>query len=230
MRPILWGAGEALPSHLDRQFIAVSKVLDEDAFKTDEVLQALATLKSISDEAVKHDNYRPLLIQYATHLARVLEFVHNKVPEAKESLKVALLAANSVSGDAAEESAKRRLAIINELARLSREPVNEPVAPIRQICQDVFNKYLDNIEASVTERAVERSRSFTRVQPGGDRHFMTEVESGVPEREVLKFRTETLWHVNQWLSKNPEATEVPYDECNEKIRHCIESYVVRRLS
>jgi serine protein kinase len=106
------------------------------------------------------------------------------------------------------------------------------ISGFKNKCQEVFNKYLDNIQAFVTEQAVEHTSGFTRVQSGGDKRFMSEIESdphwGVTESDSPKFRAEIVWAANQWLKKNRDAEDVPYD-CHEQIRRCIERYVVGQL-
>jgi serine protein kinase len=99
-------------------------------------------------------------------------------------------------------------------------------------CQEVFDKYLDNIQAFATHQPVTGPGGYTRVAGGGDVRFMREIESdpnwGVTESEAPKFRAEIMIAVNAWMRENKGQSSVPYI-CHEPVRRCIERYVVNQL-
>ena len=99
-------------------------------------------------------------------------------------------------------------------------------------CQEVFDKYLDNIQAFATHQPVQSPGGYTRVPGGGDQKFMREIESdpnwGVTDSEAPKFRAEIMIAVNQWMREHKEEASVPY-KCHEPVRRCIERYVVNQL-
>jgi len=99
-------------------------------------------------------------------------------------------------------------------------------------CQEVFDKYLDNIQAFATHQPVLGNAGYTRVPSGGDQRFMKEIESdpnwGVTESEAPKFRAEIMVAVTNWLREHGGKTDVPYT-AHEPVRRCIERYVVNQL-
>lgn len=99
-------------------------------------------------------------------------------------------------------------------------------------CQEVFDKYLDNIQAFATHQPVLGTGGYQRVPGGGDTRFMREIESdpnwGVTESEAPKFRAEIMIAVNNWMREHKGQASVPYI-CHEPVRRCIERYVVNQL-
>lgn len=99
-------------------------------------------------------------------------------------------------------------------------------------CQEVFDKYLDNIQAFATHQPVNGPGGYTRVPGGGDTKFMKDIESdpnwGVTESESPKFRAEIMIAVNNWMREHKNEASVPYT-CHEPVRRCIERYVVNQL-
>lgn len=99
-------------------------------------------------------------------------------------------------------------------------------------CQEIFEKYLDNIQAFATHQPVQSPSGYTRVPGGGDQKFMREIESdpnwGVTDSEAPKFRAEIMIAINQWNREHRGAESVPY-KCHEPVRRCIERYVVNQL-
>jgi serine protein kinase len=98
--------------------------------------------------------------------------------------------------------------------------------------QEIFDKYLDNIQAFATNQSIQSPGGYTRVPGGGDTRFMREIESdpnwGVTESEAPKFRAEIMIAVNNWMKENRGKANVPYT-CHEPVRRCIERYVVNQL-
>ena len=99
-------------------------------------------------------------------------------------------------------------------------------------CQEVFDKYLDNIQAFATHQPVLGQGGYQRVPGGGDQKFMREIESdphwGVTDSEAPKFRAEIMIAVNHWMREHKGESSVPY-KCHEPVRRCIERYVVNQL-
>jgi serine protein kinase len=106
------------------------------------------------------------------------------------------------------------------------------IAGFKDRCQEVFEKYLDSIQAYITREAVTSPGGFTKVGPGGNVELMKKIESdpnwGVTESDAPKFRAEIVFAVNQWNTKHKGKESVPYT-CHEQVRRCIERYVVQTL-
>jgi serine protein kinase len=106
------------------------------------------------------------------------------------------------------------------------------ISGFKDRCQETFDKYLDSIQAFVTNQAVVSPSGYTRVPAGGDTKQMRAIEAdpnwGVTESDAPKFRAEIVFAVNQWTKANKGKDGVPYT-CHEQIRRCIERYVVATL-
>lgn len=97
-------------------------------------------------------------------------------------------------------------------------------------CQDVWERYLDNIQAFARDKSV-RMTGYGRGPVGGDEPFMREIESdpdwGVSAAEAPKFRAEILSAVMQHTTETGNAV-VPYN-CHDALKNCIERYVLRKV-
>lgn len=97
-------------------------------------------------------------------------------------------------------------------------------------CQDVWERYLDNIQAFARDKSV-RMTGYGRGPVGGDETLMREIESdpdwGVTSAEAPKFRAEILAAVMQFTTETGKST-VPYT-CHDALKNCIERYVLRKV-
>jgi serine protein kinase len=104
------------------------------------------------------------------------------------------------------------------------------VPSFKDECQDVWERYLDNIQAFARDKSV-RMTGYGRGPVGGDEGFMREIESdpdwGVTSAEAPKFRAEILAAVMQHTTETRSST-VPYS-CHDSLKNCIERYVLRKV-
>lgn len=135
-----------------------------------------------------------------------------------------------------EEKLKKLQAIIaNELdtwrAKERKQVWLAAMVPsFKDECQDVWERYLDNIQAFARDKSV-RMTGYGRGPVGGDESFMREIESdpdwGVTSAEAPKFRAEILAAVMQFTTETKKST-VPYT-CHDALKNCIERYVLRKV-
>jgi len=197
-------------------------------------LQALRESAS-PREGLTGNSPRELAKQLGALAAEAQHLGKNKCITARSFLQRLVTMARETLND---EEYKKYRALINTTLdeyyrrNASRMWLAATISGFKDRCQEVFDKYLDNIQAFVTNQAVQSPGGFTRITAGGDTKFMRAIESdpnwGVTESDAPKFRAEIVFAVNSWNRDHKGKEAVPYT-CHEQIRRCIERYVVSTL-
>jgi serine protein kinase len=109
--------------------------------------------------------------------------------------------------------------------KLARVVLAGLVESFKPECQNVFEKYLDNVQAYNRGTSVRGNTSSFRSGP--DEDFMRQIESdpdlNITSAQAAKFRAEVSGAVNAWMTEHREVN-VPYT-CFEPLKNAIERFV-----